>query len=202
MEPDLLDPRRLDPRIDSSLRLVATSGAAQLSMQRLQLPLLPIDAAVLCDYDGLDPAGLWCDCSRPLCPHAAYLVELFPTVATARRHARWRAERFAEEAISSRREKVLRSHRLYVRWLSSTEARGHDYRTGGCGIADAIEQLRQGRGHEPAWREIKRQQIEEGADGALLSSTRTQKGMLFIYANALGRLDLSDTIEELTYPFD
>ncbi len=174
---------------------------AQLSMRRLRLPCLPIDAAVLCDYDGLDPAGLWCDCNRPLCPHAAYLVELFPTVAAARDHARRRAERFAEEAISSRREKVLRSHRIYIRWLSSTKARGHDYRASGCGIADAIEQLRQGRGHEPAWREIKRQQVEEGADGALLNSDRTQEGLLFIYANALERLELSDVMEELTYPF-
>ena len=164
-----MGPRRLDWYTPPPLRPMAASGVVQLSARRLRLPRLPVDAAVLCDYNGLDPAGLWCDCNRPLCPHAAYLVELFPTVAAARQHARQRAERFAEEAISSRREKVLRSHRLYVRWLESTEARGQDYRNGGCGIADAIEQLREGRGQEPAWREIKRQQIEEGADGALLA---------------------------------
>lgn len=192
--------RGIDP-LGRRRRPMRAMVAAEQSGHRPELALLPINGAVLCDYDGLDPAGRWCDCNRPDCPHAAFLVDLYPTVEAARRDARPRAELFADLNVRSHRERLMRSYHLYVRRLSSTEVRGHDYRGAGCRIANAAEQLRDGRGIEPAWLEIKRQRLQEGADGALLDSSRTPGGLLFVYASALDRLRLSDVIEELTYPF-
>jgi hypothetical protein len=172
-----------------------------LGVRSRLLPRLLIDGAVLCDYDGLDRAGRWCDCPRPSCPHAAYLVDLFPSVDAARSAARERAERFAQENIPSHRADLLRTHRLYVRRLNGDQARGHDYRRTGCGIPNATDELRSGNGDEPAWKEIKRQRRDEGADGALLRSAKTPNGLLFLYASALELLDLSEVIDEIVYPF-
>jgi hypothetical protein len=56
---------------------------------------------------------------------------------------------------------------------------------------------------EPAWREIKRQRTEEGADGALLGSPHTADGVLFLYASAMEQhVQVSEVLEELTYPFE
>lgn len=180
-------------------RLLPADGSL---VRRSRLPLLPIDGFVLCDYDGLDPAGRWCDCPEPLCPHAAYLTALYPTVADARRHARARAERYAHVNLPAHQETVLAKHRLWVRRLRSMEVRGHDYRDGSCRIPDALEQLREGAGTEPAWLEIKRQRANQGADGALLPSARTPNGELFLYASSLEWVELGEIEEELRYPFD
>ena len=165
-------------------------------------PALPVNAAVLCDFDDLDRAGRWCECSDPACPHAAYLTDLFPSVAAAREGARARAERFAERFLPAHRQAALEEHRLYVRWIKSATIFGYDYRNRACGIADAATQLRAGAGKEPAWCEIKRQRREEGADGALLGSPHTSDGSLFFYASALERVHVSDVLVDLTYPFE
>lgn len=164
-------------------------------------PLLPIDNIVLCDYDGLDPAGRWCDCPEPLCPHAAYLTTLYPSVADARQHAHMRAERYARLNLPAHRQLAIKNHRLWVRRLRSSELRGRDYRDGSCRIPNALDQLRDGRGREPAWLEIKRQRVVEGADAALLPSACSSCGELFLYASALELVELGEVEEELRYPF-
>jgi hypothetical protein len=184
--------------LDKSPRLVAASEAAT---PRLRPPLLPVDNIVLCDYPGLDPAGRWCDCPEPLCPHAAYLTTLYPSLAEARRHARARAERYARLNLPDHLQLVLSNHRLLARRLCSRRLRGRDYRDGSCRIPNAVAQLRDGRGREPAWLEIKRQRVVEGADAVLLPSDQSPCGELFLYASALELVELGEVEEELEFPF-
>jgi hypothetical protein len=169
--------------------------------RRPLLPRLPVDGIVLCDYDGLDPAGRWCDCPEPLCPHAAYLTPLYRSIAEARRHARARAERYARLNLPAHYDLVLEKHRLSARRLYASELRGHDYRDGSCRIPDALGQLRYGHGREPAWLEIKRQRVVEGANAALLPSTSSPGGELFLYASALELVQLGEVEDEFSFPF-
>jgi hypothetical protein len=200
--PDKPSDRR---RLESALRTLASSprlvAASEAATPRLRLPLLPVDNIVLCDYPGLDPAGRWCECAEPLCPHAAYLTTLYPSLAEARRQARARAELYARLNLPGHLRLVLSNHRLVARRLRSRKLRGRDYRDGSCRIPNAVAQLRDGHGREPAWLEIKRQRVVEGADAALLPSDQSPCGELFLYASALEMVELGEVEEEFEFPF-
>lgn len=66
---------------------------------------------------------------------------------------------------------------------------GRDYRSGGCRLPDAYEQLAFGSGTEPAWKVVRAQRRHRHL-GALLPGEGA-KGALFVFAG--GRADLIET---------
>jgi hypothetical protein len=158
---------------------------------------LYVDGFAISDYRGLDRAGWWLDCA-PGCLNAAYMTPIFSTLADACASIADRGSALARSVYSRHPRGLsdLGGVTFFVYRVQSEAFYGPDYRVEMCELKDAAEQLRRGRGNEPAWREAVRLRRLCKVDGALLPGA-TEQGTLFLFLSAaarLGRPTLTQTV--------
>jgi hypothetical protein len=161
-----------------------------------------VEGYVLLDNADLDRAG---DCSGELgentFPYCAYLTPVYSTPGYAREAAPAHAARLAER-ITPWRVRALTEREpisLTVCRIEVSRFLGRDYRRQSCGLSGALEELREGDGSGPAWRELRDQLEADRIDGALLQGGFGTNGQLFLFLAARERIRAIEVVDELDW---
>jgi hypothetical protein len=168
-------------------------------------PVCPFSVAgyTLSDFADPDRAGDWVSCLRPKCHNAAYLAIVYSSEQEAMQAIPGRAAELAHAVLPLRPDPLglLLAHgplEFYVHRIRAVDVLGRDYRSGGCTIPNAAQELRIGRGDEPAWREIRRQRDSDDVEGALLPGPSPQ-GQLFLFRSAIHRIEDHEILRRIAW---